>query len=193
MASNVALLGDCPLVLCVVDGCKPQKATLLIRVLCRRDASHNLNGLDVVLLYNNMPISRSWSSIPITLSNLTLANTLPVGQSFLWHRYTVDNAEASEEFSRAVDNPPRVVRLRQTSTQLHYAVVYPDVEAEQQDLDYVQTRRWLHDYFQLDYNLDDLYAEWKSRDPSLFGKIELDGRAVGVRLLRQDPWECLVA
>jgi N-glycosylase/DNA lyase len=138
-----------------------------------------------------MPISRSWSSIPITLSNLTLANTLPVGQSFLWHRYPVELD--GEEFARAVDNPPRVVRLRQTPTQLQYAVVYPDAVAEQQDQDYVQTRRWIHDYFQLDHNLDELYAEWKSRDPSLFGKIDIDGRAVGVRLLRQDPWECLVA
>jgi N-glycosylase/DNA lyase len=137
-----------------------------------------------------------WASIPITLSNLTLANTLPVGQSFLWHRYPVSEAgpsDASEEFSRAVDNPPRVVRLRQTPTQLHYSVIYPNTQSEEQDKAYNATQAWIRDYFQLDYDLDELYREWTKRDPSLFGKIDIDGRAVGVRLLRQDPWECLVA
>ena len=137
-----------------------------------------------------------WSSIPITLSNLTLANTLPVGQSFLWHRYPVAEAgpsEASEEFSRAVDNPPRVVRLRQTPTHLQYTAVYPDAQSEERDKALSATHTWIHDYFQLDYDLDKLYKEWTARDPSLFGKIDIDGKAVGVRLLRQDPWECLVA
>jgi N-glycosylase/DNA lyase len=147
----------------------------------------------LLLLFPKMTISRSWASIPITLSNLTLANTLPVGQSFLWHRYPVEHEEASEEFSRAVDDPPRVVRLRQTPTHLLYAAVYPDASAERLDVDYVQTRQWIHDYFQLDHDLDQLYKEWKERDPGLFGKIDIEGRAVGVRLLRQDPWECLLA
>jgi len=137
-----------------------------------------------------------WSSIPITLSNLTLANTLPVGQSFLWHRHPIPEAgtsEASEEFSRAVDNPPRVVRLRQTSTHLQYSAVYPNVSSEEQDKALSATSNWIRDYFQLDYDLDNLYKEWTARDPNLFGKIDVSGKAVGVRLLRQDPWECLVA
>lgn len=147
-----------------------------------------------------------WSSIPITLSNLTLANTLPVGQSFLWHRYPIPATKAeteaeagpsepqpTEEFSRAVDNPPRVVRLRQTPTQLHYSVIYPDTRSEELDKALTVTAAWIKDYFQLDHDLDALYREWRQRDPDLFGKIDINDRAVGVRLLRQDPWECLVA
>lgn len=141
-----------------------------------------------------------WASIPITLSNLTLANTLPVGQSFLWHRYPVevglDGSEepvSPEEFSRAVDQPPRVVRLRQTPSHLYYTAIYPDSLAAEADCDLAATRRWLHDYFQLDHDLDTLYTQWRRLDPYLFGKVELNDRAIGVRLLRQDPWECLVA
>ena len=152
------------------------------------------------------PSRSRWSSIPITLSNLTLANTLPVGQSFLWHRHPIQTSEAeagpsksplepepSEEFSRAVDNPPRVVRLRQTPTQLQYSVIYPDTRSEELDKAHIATTAWLKDYFQLDHDLDALYSEWSKRDPDLFGKIDISGKAVGVRLLRQDPWECLVA
>jgi N-glycosylase/DNA lyase len=153
-----------------------------------------------------MSLSASrWSSIPITLSNLTLANTLPVGQSFLWHRYPIPSstdAEAgssepgpppTEEFSRAIDNPPRVIRLRQTPTQLQYSVIYPNTQSEEFDKAQTATRAWIKDYFQLDHDLDALYREWSRRDPDLFGKIDISGKAVGVRLLRQDPWECLVA
>lgn len=141
-----------------------------------------------------------WCSIPISLSNLTLSNTLPVGQSFLWHRRPVEpgpscstDPDAPEEFSRAVDHPPRVVFLRQTSSHLHYSCAYPDDRGQDIDKDYETTRRWLNDYFQLDHDLDKLYAEWRHLDPLLFGKIDINERAVGVRLLRQDPWECLVA
>lgn len=141
-----------------------------------------------------------WCSIPISLSNLTLANTLPVGQSFLWHRRVLEPApssstapDASEEFSRAIDHPPRVIFLRQTTSHLHYACAYPDDRGRLLDQDYEATRRWLHDYFQLDHDLDKLYADWRGLDPLLFGKIDINERAVGVRLLRQDPWECLVA
>jgi N-glycosylase/DNA lyase len=47
-----------------------------------------------------------------------------------------------------------------------------------------------------------MYAEWRERDPNMFGRLEMayegmkvgeGGRARGVRLLRQDPWECLIA
>lgn len=145
-------------------------------------------------------LAMRWCSIPISLSNLTLANTLPVGQSFLWHRDHVDPASCSstepsaeEEFSRAVDDPPRVVTLRQTSSHLHYTVTYPNERSKERDLGFQTTRRWLDDYFQLDHDLEKLYAEWKRLDPFLFGKVNINDRAIGVRLLRQDPWECLVA
>ncbi len=131
-----------------------------------------------------------WSTIPIALSNLTLANTLPVGQSFLWRRGPFD------QFSRAVDNPPRVVCLRQTPTEIHYTALYPDPRDAELDVETGITRRWIQTYFQLDRypDLESMYDDWVKRDPKLFGKSNANGvTAVGVRVLRQDPWECLLA
>jgi N-glycosylase/DNA lyase len=126
-----------------------------------------------------------WSSIPLVPANLTLANTLPVGQSFLWHRH-------DQTYSRAVDNPPRVVFLRQNATHLEFAAVHPESAATDADYDTGLTKRWIHDYFQLQHNLPQLYAEWRLRDPELFGRTDLVD-AIGVRVLRQDPWETLIA
>lgn len=126
-----------------------------------------------------------WSSIPLVPANLTLANTLPVGQSFLWHRN-------DQTYSRAIDNPPRVVFLRQTPTHLEFAAVHPEPAATDADHDSGLTKQWVHDYFQLQYNLPQLYTEWRLRDPELFGRTDLVN-AIGVRVLRQDPWETLMA
>jgi len=123
-----------------------------------------------------------WASIPLTPVHLTLANTLPVGQSFLWHRH-------DQTYSRAINDPPRVVFLRQSLTHLEYAAVHPDAS----DADPELTKKWIDDYFQLQYNLPQLYTEWRLRDPGLFARTELDVRAIGVRVLRQDPWETLIA
>ncbi|KDN49328.1 hypothetical protein RSAG8_02030, partial [Rhizoctonia solani AG-8 WAC10335] len=52
------------------------------------------------------------------------------------------------------------------------------------------TLLWLRDYFQLDVDLEALYADWGKRDP-VFQSVAL--RFVGIRMLRQDPWENLVS
>ena len=126
-----------------------------------------------------------WSSIPLTPTHLSLVNTLPIGQSFLWHHH-------AGVYSRAVHDPPRVVFLRQTPTELEYAAVHPDTAATEEDYKQGITKRWVEDYFQLSYDLPKLYSEWRTSDPGLFARTELDQRAIGVRVLRQDPWECLI-
>jgi N-glycosylase/DNA lyase len=129
------------------------------------------------------PFPLGWSTIPIARSNLCLANTLPVGQSFLWYH-------ADGEYSRAVDGPPRVVCLRQTKEAIHYTAIHPCEQSTKDDILNGITYRWITDYFHLDAypSLERLYADWRVRDPVLF-----DVQATGVRVLRQDPWECLVA
>ncbi|WWC69429.1 uncharacterized protein I206_103368 [Kwoniella pini CBS 10737] len=144
------------------------------------------------------PFPSGWSKIPLSLKNLTLANTLPVGQSFLWHRHQLKASSSEqpvEEFSRAVDNPPRVVCLRQTPNHLYYTAVYPSIDAAETDGRTGITRAWIDDYFHLKLqpDLEKLYDDWRRRDPDLFGKVEVNERAIGVRVLRQDPWECLIA
>ncbi len=40
-------------------------------------------------------------------------------------------------------------------------------------------------------NVEDLYKQWSERDPKFFGKIA--SPLVGIRCLRQDPWECTLS
>ena len=147
------------------------------------------------------PFPSGWSSISMSPADLSIVNTLPVGQSFLWHRHLVvyeDTCETTspvEEYARAINGPARVVCLRQSSTKLYFTAIHPTAAATAEDLEKGTTRQWLEEYFQLRTysNLTAMYTEWRRRDPELFGMTELDGRAIGVRLLRQDPWECLIA
>jgi N-glycosylase/DNA lyase len=51
----------------------------------------------------------------------------------------------------------------------------------------------LRRYFALDgISLVDLYADWSRRDPNFIKKTS-DGRFAGIRVLRQDAWEALIA
>lgn len=54
---------------------------------------------------------------------------------------------------------------------------------------------WIRDYFQLDVDLEALYRKWGESDPVFrrkFGSVDEGGEGLleGVRVLRQDPWEC---
>ncbi|OXG53280.1 N-glycosylase/DNA lyase [Cryptococcus neoformans] len=142
------------------------------------------------------PFPAGWASVRMDPRNLSLANTLPVGQAFLWHRLALPATDPPfEEYSRAVHSPPRVVCLRQSPTHIYYTAVYPPGSAPEPDRSNHFTRQWLEDYFQLVRypDLETLYLDWRRRDPELFGKVHVNDRATGVRVLRQDPWECLLA
>lgn len=142
------------------------------------------------------PFPTGWASVRMDPRNLSLANTLPVGQAFLWHRLPLPAADPPfEEYSRAVHSPPRVVCLRQSPTHIYYTAVYPPGSAPEPDRSNHFTRQWLEDYFQLVRypDLETLYLDWRRRDLELFGKVHVNDRATGVRVLRQDPWECLLA
>lgn len=54
----------------------------------------------------------------------------------------------------------------------------------------IETELWLRDYLNLAVPLEDLYEEWAAKDP-IFGRFAQKFR--GIRMLRQDPWECLCA
>ncbi|XP_050169088.1 N-glycosylase/DNA lyase isoform X3 [Myiozetetes cayanensis] len=92
----------------------------------------------------------------------------------------------------------RVWTLRQDRDRLWYTVYGEEDEHKEEErdgcpakaakLDAAETDRILRDYFQLDVGLSALYREWEAADP-LFRKVAKD--FPGVRVLRQDPIECL--
>jgi N-glycosylase/DNA lyase len=75
-----------------------------------------------------------------------------------------------------------IVAIRETPTSSLYQTLYAP-----EDLD---VRSFLLDYFQLDQSLAVLYENWSKQDERL-GRI---AQCIpGVRIINQDPWECLVS
>ncbi|NXR68490.1 OGG1 lyase, partial [Rhadina sibilatrix] len=110
-----------------------------------------------------------WRCLPCPPAELRLDLVLSSGQSFRWW-------ESSPGAWTGVLGG-RVWTLRQDGDRLWYTV-YGEEE----------TDRILRDYFQLDVELSALYRAWAAADP-LFRKVAND--FPGVRVLRQDPVECL--
>ena len=87
----------------------------------------------------------------------------------------------------------RVVFLRQDEERgfLYYRTLVP-ASGSSLSIDAIelQTAQWLRDYLNLDVPLEMLYQEWTERD-KVFARFA--DRFSGLRMLRQDPWECLCA
>ena len=80
----------------------------------------------------------------------------------------------------------RLVHLRQTPDGLEYRVGGPDGEIAAVDLDH-ELRR----YFRLDTDdIESIYVDLDGRDRRIGQLLE---RHHGVRVLRQEPWECMVS
>lgn len=127
-----------------------------------------------------------------------------------------------EEYSRAIPNPSRAILLRQSETKIWFTSVLPpstsgiseakgkgtsgEADIREKDLEFIL------DYFQLPPNFDppsfgslarplqfplpleEQYRTWARLDPLLFGKAWAAGALPrGVRVCRQEGWECLIA
>ncbi|NXI85676.1 OGG1 lyase, partial [Rhipidura dahli] len=126
-----------------------------------------------------------WRCLPCPSAELRLDLVLSSGQSFRWW-------ESSPGAWTGVLGG-RVWTLRQDGDRLWYTVYDEEEEqdgcpAKAAKLDAAETERILRDYFQLDVGLSALYRAWGAADP-LFRKVAND--FPGVRVLRQDPVECL--
>ncbi|NXH41965.1 OGG1 lyase, partial [Dicaeum eximium] len=133
-----------------------------------------------------------WRCLPCPPAELRLDLVLSSGQSFRWW-------ESSPGSWTGVLGS-RVWTLRQDGDRLWYTVYGEEDEHKEEEeerdgcpakaakLDAAETERILRDYFQLDVGLSALYRAWGAADP-LFRKVAKD--FPGVRVLRQDPIECL--
>lgn len=142
-------------------------------------------------------IPAGFRAIPIPLAQLSLAAVLQCGQCFRWSVFPLQYPDPlvtpdapRHEYRFCLRD--RVVCLRQASDTLFYRAVYPPPELTQpQDAKKdAETVSWIRDYFQLDVDLMDLYTQWSARDP-VFHKLR--DRFEGLRVLRQDPFECLLS
>lgn len=94
-----------------------------------------------------------------------------------------------DEFSFCL--PDRVVLVRQDEERgwIYHRTILPSSLAPAEEIE-KETQDWLSDYLNLAVPLESLYEEWAARD-AVFGRFAQRFR--GIRMLRQDPWECLCA
>ncbi len=103
------------------------------------------------------------------LSDYDLAAALASGQAFRWR-------QVGDAWEGVVAG--RWVRLRQAGDALHAKTAEPQTDW-----------RWLCDYLQLDVNLAAVLATFPDDEP-MRASI---AACRGLRLLRQEPWECLAS
>jgi len=118
-----------------------------------------------------------WNAMGVPRSELRLAHTLPTGQAFGWRPVPGDCLE----WHGALGDAAVALRECPLTSEAEWRCA-ADREAE------VAERLW--DYFQLGTELAPLYEAWAQsggRVPAVATALE------GVRVLRQDPSECLVS
>ncbi|EJU05374.1 DNA glycosylase, partial [Dacryopinax primogenitus] len=127
-----------------------------------------------------------FTSLQIPISLLNLHTVLTSGQSFLWHIYPLSPPHPqSHEYRLCITD--RLICLRQDNTHIYYRTVFPTSSSSPTET----TESWLNSYFQLSVNLPSLYTSF-SLDPH-FARLALRPQLQGIRILRQDPWECLLS
>ncbi|CAG11321.1 unnamed protein product [Tetraodon nigroviridis] len=160
--------------------------------------------------------SKVWRSLPCTKSELRLDLTLECGQSFRWREtaeghwtgvmkgrvWTLTQTEDTlwfhvyenqERQSKTQDRKRRAsVSVQEDEPRKKFQSQVKKEDGEPLDVpllqDYREEKEMLRDYFQLDVNLGDLYKKWGDADPHFRSIANV---FTGVRMLRQDPTECL--
>ncbi|XP_029994908.1 N-glycosylase/DNA lyase [Sphaeramia orbicularis] len=159
--------------------------------------------------------AKMWRSLQCPRSDLRLDLTLACGQSFRWREtaeghwtgvmggqvwtltqtdntlwyYVYKNQEKQKEWThrkRIAD-----VSLQEgtiSEKKLKGALESDEIAAVAQKHDFEEDEKMLRDYFQLNVKLSDLYRQWGAADPHF---KQIAGVFSGIRMLRQDPTECL--
>ncbi|EST06117.1 HhH-GPD domain protein [Kalmanozyma brasiliensis GHG001] len=138
--------------------------------------------------YTALRAATSQILLPLTVSN-------KCGQAFRWRGNKVwlplSSGQYEEQIEWSLCLSDRVVLLRQDEHRgfLYHRTLLPSSHDNDPAVSR-ETSRFLSDYLSLDVPLEALYAEWAEKDP-VFARFAT--RFSGLRMLRQDPWECLCA
>ncbi|CAL9702609.1 unnamed protein product [Knipowitschia caucasica] len=141
-----------------------------------------------------------WRSLELARSELRLEFTLACGQTFRWRETAeghwtgvmggrvwtltqLDNRLWYYVYDSQQDSTHRKWTEGDCGPETKYKV---DVKVEE-NAD-TEEEKLLRDYFQLHINVEELYKDWGERDPHF---KTLADTFSGVRMIRQDPIECL--
>ena len=158
-------------------------------------------------------IPAGFRALPLPTSQLCLSAVRKCGQSFRWTSLPLSSSSEKTSIpEQELDPEPtheyrfclkdRVVCLRQSKDNIYYRSACGDLSENasscstsskarsSNDERENETLVFLRDYFQLEIDLNKLYDDWSSSDPVF---KNLRHRFSGIRILRQDPWECLIS
>lgn len=113
---------------------------------------------------------RPTNSIALSVQDYDLGATLSSGQVFNWEQH-------GNEWTGVIQG--RWVRLKSSGDFIHAQTVAPQNDWS-----------WLMHFLQTEVNLAGITAEFPNDDPHLQAAVR---ECRGLRLLRQEPWECLAS
>ena len=121
-----------------------------------------------------------WVDLNVKPDELRPRLSLRMGQCFNWKK------AGDGDLWFGVVGPYALAVKETDNTTLFSLLNYNDMK-DNKDEDLLE---YLHRYFQLEYSLKDLYELWSSK----CARMEVVTKHLqGVRVVRQDPWECLVS
>lgn len=132
-----------------------------------------------------MTIETIWKKIAIKETELSLSKVLRCGQTFRWK-----NINNIWSFS----THDRIILLRQDEEFIHYSHIMQEGTTGSDS----DTLAFINDYFTLSTTLSDLYTHWNLQHHKFSSKTKTTSTSPfdlfpGIRILRQDPWECLIS
>lgn len=125
-----------------------------------------------------------WVDLLVEPSELRPENTMNMGQCFNWKSLEGFTEQSKLTWVGVMEGKPYAVRQTPTAT----IVAELCHSTERQEASIIQQK--FREYFQLETNLSVLYETWSeqcSRMRTIVGCLP------GVRVVRQDPWECLIS
>ena len=117
-----------------------------------------------------------------SFSELDLSLTLRAGQVFCW---TAD--ESGCEWSGVITETVYMLRQDPQSGCISFSY---DGGSQSSETEAIRT---LRDFFQLDIDLSQYLDSWRSCDETFSRVIPPHSKFSGLRICRQDPWECLIS
>lgn len=159
-----------------------------------------------VLSFNNIIKGAKWIDLQIPASELRPNYTLIMGQCFNWKR--IDDSDVDGVISscwvgilgshplaiRQTDDSTCFANLLEIGGSKFAASTVSSVKSENvksenggSGTSNAELAQMLHTYFQIDHSLEDLYLDWAKGCDRM--KVVTD-TLKGVRVVRQDPFEC---
>lgn len=133
-----------------------------------------------------------WSELSRNTAQLDPSMTLIMGQCFNWNKLPVSSASARKKETEldmwVAIVEGRAIAIRSQDKVTSFAPLLESGKSGDSKDEGLQ--EYLESYFQLEHDLEALYSLWGQGCPRMKA---VTTALPGVRVLRQEPWECLIS